>query len=177
MDDAFEERPRCQHDLARRELSGVLCANPDNTASLGDNIIHRTCDDCQIVLRRQRGLHFRTVQITVRLRPRPAHGWTFGAVQHPKLNPRRIGHTRHHAVQRVDLANQMPFAQSAYRGIAGHLANGLWLMRQQKRRRAHPRRGRRRFAARMAAANNNNVICRSRFHARDIGARIASVEP
>ena len=72
--------------------------------------------------------------------------------------PAAIGRAPHHAVERVDLADQMALAEAADGRVAGHLADGLGLVGQQRRARAAARGRRRRLAAGMAAADDDDVV-------------------
>jgi hypothetical protein len=54
------------------------------------------------------------------------------------LDPSLIGRDRHCPPKGVNLFHKMPFPDSPYRGITGHLAQSLQTMRQQKRGTTHP---------------------------------------
>ena len=90
----------------------------------------------EIGLRRERRLHRLAIELAVGLGARPAHGRALAAVEQAELDAGRIRDPAHQAVQRIDLAHQMALADPADRGIAGHLADGLELVRQQQRARA-----------------------------------------
>jgi len=72
--------------------------------------------------RRQFGLHGRSIKATVDLRARPPYSRPFRAVQKAELDTGLIGKAAHNAVERIDFANQMAFAEPANRRITGHLA-------------------------------------------------------
>ena len=61
-------------------------------------------------------------------------------VQHPKLNSRSVGIEPHRPAKRVDLADNMPFGQSADRRIARHLANRVQVLGQKQRPASQSRR-------------------------------------
>ena len=63
----------------------------------------------------------------------------------------------HQAVQRIDLAHQMPLAEPADSRVAGHLTDGGELVRHERRARAHACGRSRSLAAGMAAADNDHV--------------------
>src|ERR1700736_2264166 len=69
----------------------------------------------------QDGLHSELICLLVTLRPRSSHRWTFGPVQHSKLNPGCIGINSHRATESVDLSHDMPLRQAADRWVARHL--------------------------------------------------------
>ena len=81
--------------------------------------------------------------------------------------PAGIGNPAHQAVESIDLADQMAFAESADSGIAGHLADGrrsAWVTSAVARPHAGSRS--RRLAAGMAAAHDDDVEAASRWIAQ-----------
>src|SRR5690606_13929300 len=101
--------------------------------------------------------HRLAIEFAIRLRTGAAHCRPLSPVEEAKLNAGRVRDTAHDPIERVDFANKMALAEAANGRIAGHLANGFNLMRDQKRRRPKSRGGRRRLAARMAAADHNDI--------------------
>ena len=73
------------------------------------------------------------------------------------MNTGLVGNPAHQAVQSIDLTNQMAFAQSTNRRIAGHHADGFDLLRDERRARAHPRAGGSRFTAGVSTADDDHV--------------------
>src|SRR5208283_5998215 len=57
-----------------------------------------------------------------------------------------------------DLAHQMALADSADRGITGHLADMVEVEREHESARAHPGRGEGGFDSGMAGADHDNVV-------------------
>ena len=102
-------------------------------------------------------LHVPAVKLPVRLGARPLYGWPLGAVQHAELNARQVGDASHQPIERIDLAHEMPFAEAADGGIAGHLADRVEPVREERGSSAHPRSGGGGFTAGMAAPYNNDV--------------------
>ena len=102
-------------------------------------------------------LHRRRIELAVGLGARTAHCRSLAAIEHAKLDAAGIGDAAHQAVERVDLADQMAFAEPADGGIAGHGADGGEAMGDQRRARAHARGGGRRLTAGMAAADDNHI--------------------
>ena len=98
------------------------------------------------------------VGLLVALRAWRPNGRSFLGVEHPELQAGHIGRLAHLAAQRVNLASEMAFGQSADGRIAGHLADGVGIDGQQQRRATHPRRGQRRFDSGMAGPDDNHVI-------------------
>ena len=79
------------------------------------------------------------------------------AVQHPELDAGGVGDPAHEAVEGVDLADEMAFAEAANGGIAGHFADRGEAVGDQRGLRAHARRGRGGLAAGMAAADDDDI--------------------
>ena len=76
------------------------------------------------------------------------------------MNARRIRGPPHQSVQRIDLPDQVPLANSANRRIARHLPDRLDPMSQQQRPRPHASRSRGRLTAGMPAPDHHDVISR-----------------
>ena len=157
MDETVEERAGGQHHGARADRLAGRGHDANDALVLDQKIFDRGGADGEIVLGSQRRLHRGAIELAVRLGARPAHRRALAAVEHPKLDAGGIRDPAHHAVQRIDLAHQMALADPADRGIAGHLADGLELVRQQQRARAKPRGRGRRLAARMPSTDDDDV--------------------
>ena len=106
-----------------------------------------------------------SIQYTVGLSARRAHRMSLAGIQNAKLYPGFIGRRRHRTTQRVDLLDQMAFADAADRRIAGHLAERFDVMRKQQRAPAHARAGERRFGAGVTATNHDYVKFFREMHA------------
>ncbi len=100
------------------------------------------------------------IELAVGLGARPLNRGPLRAVQHAELNAGLVGDAAHQPVQRVDLAHEMTLAEPANGRIAGHLADGLDLVRDQRRARAHARGRGRGLAAGVSAANHDHIIGR-----------------
>ena len=105
-------------------------------------------------------LHRGGIELAIGLGARTAHGRALAAVQNPELDAALVGDAAHQAVERIDLADQMAFAEPADGRIAGHGADGGELMRDQRGSRAHAGRRGRGFTAGMAAADHDDVELR-----------------
>ena len=81
----------------------------------------------------------------------------FGAIENAKLDACRVGRQRHRTAQRVNLFDQMPFADTADRRVATHLAQGFDVVRQQQRLATHACTRQRRLGASMPAAHNDHI--------------------
>ena len=155
-------------DLPRRRAVTTPAARP----VLDDQVLDRRLDHLEVGRGPDRRLHGRAVELAVGLGARPLHGRPLGAVEQPELDAGRVGHPAHQAVQRIDLAHQVALAEPADGRIAGHLADGRELVRDQRRARAHARRRGRRLAAGMPAADHDDVEgCRPFSQARILRAQ------
>ena len=72
------------------------------------------------------------IELAVGLRARPAHRRALAAVQDAELDAGPVDRAPHDAVERIDLAHQMPLAEPADRRIARHLADRRPLVGQQQ---------------------------------------------
>src|SRR5690606_6315619 len=113
----------------------------------------------EILLRRKLALHRRRIELAVGLRARTAHGRALALVEHAKLDAGRVRNAPHQAVERIDLAHEMAFAESADRRITGHRADGRELVRDERGVRAHARARSRGFGAGVSTTHNDDVEC------------------
>ena len=97
------------------------------------------------------------VELAVRLGARPAHGRALAPVEQPELDAGRVGDPAHQAAERIDLADEVPLADAADRGIAAHRADRVEAVGHQRRPRTRPGGRARRLAAGMAAADHDDV--------------------
>ena len=159
MDQAVEKGAGRQHDPAGRNPPAVAEHEPaDLPAGIEQQILGRPLDDVET---RRFGQQFgdgAAIELAVGLRARPAHRRALAAVQDAELDPGAVDRPAHDAVERIDLAHQMPLAEPADRRVARHLADRRPLVRQQQRARPDPRRRRRRLAPGMPAADHDNVV-------------------
>ena len=91
-------------------------------------------DDGQICRLADELLHGAPIELSVGLGARPLNGGTLAAVEDAELDAGGVGGARHHAVERVDLAHQMAFAQAPDRRIARHFADRCEAMGDERRR-------------------------------------------
>ncbi len=80
-----------------------------------------------------------------------------GGVQGSKLDSRLVGSRRHRPTHGIDFLYQMAFADSTYRGIAGHRAQGFDVVRQQQSAGSGARRRQRRLGAGVSATDNDYI--------------------
>jgi hypothetical protein len=129
-------------------------------AILNREIVRLALDHGQICGRQDRPLHGGGVKLAIGLGTRAAHRRTLAPVEDAKLDAALIGDPAHQAIERIDLANEMPLSQPADRGIAGHRSDRRKAVRhrQGSHLRANRGRGPQRGAA---AANHDDVEARS----------------
>ena len=172
MDQALQERARGDDDGAAAKFPPACGDHARRCAILDDEVLHWLPDHFKIRLREDRLLHMSAIELSVRLRPRTLDSRSLGAVEHAELDARLVDHAPHQTVERIDLAHEMPFAQTADRRIAGHLADSLELMRNERRARAHAGGRSGRLAPGVPASHNNDVenpyahVSNSWFYAR-----------
>src|SRR5215472_15462232 len=92
------------------------------------------------------------IELPVSLRAGATHRGSLAAVQDAELYSGPVNCQAHDAVECIDLAYQMAFAEPADRRVARHLADGRPLVGQEQCRGANPCRGGCRLATGMPAA-------------------------
>src|SRR3954454_15337255 len=112
MDKAAQEGPRREHNRATRNTLAVRRQDSAHTVIVDLEILRSRFQNCQILRGGQRRLHSPLVKLSISLRSRAAHRWSFAAVEKPELNAGRVRHPSHQAIQRVDLADQMALTQA-----------------------------------------------------------------
>ena len=158
MDQAAQKRPGGQHHRATADPSPV-CQHHSRDSVLRHGEIHDfPFDNGQSVLFTDSRLHRLTVELAVGLRARAANRRPFATIEKPELDTCRIGNPPHEAVQSVDLANQVPLAQSADGWIAGHCSYGVEAKGYKGCARAGPRGGGGGVTTSVATPDNYNVI-------------------
>ena len=100
---------------------------------------------------------FTPIGLLVALRPRRPHRRPARSIQQSKLDADRIGDFAHDAAQRIDLAHQVPFGNSANRRIARHLRDQVGIEREQGGPQPHACRCHRGLASGMSGADHDHV--------------------
>ena len=157
VDLAAEEGAGAQHHRFGAKADAALGDDADGAIALDDQIVDRLLEDLQVGLVFQNGTDRRLVQHAVGLRAGGAHRRPFAAVEDAELDAAAIGRPRHRAAERVDLLDQMAFADAADSWVARHLAQRLDVVAQQQRAAAHPRRSQTGLGAGVAAANDDDI--------------------
>ena len=157
VNEAAQERAGGQYDRTRPEHASVGQPHRRDAALRENEVVRLALEHFESLGFADRLLHGCRIEFAVGLRARPAHRRALAAIEHAELDAAAIGHAAHQAVQRVDLAHQMAFAESSDRRIAGHRADGREPVGQERGAGAHACRGGRGFAARVAAADHDDV--------------------
>ena len=163
MDQAAQEGAGGEHHGAGAEAAAVGGDDAGDRAVLDDQVLDRRLDHCEVRRGADRGLHRLAIELAVGLGAGPLHRRPLAPVQDAKLDAGGIGHPRHQAIERVDLADEMPLAEAADGRIAGHLADGGDAVGDERGHGAHARSRGRGLAAGMAAADDDDVeiACRN----------------
>ena len=97
------------------------------------------------------------VKRLIGLRPGSPYGRAFFGIEQPELNPGIINRSTHLAAERVDLFNQVAFADSANGRIARHLADMIEIECQHESAASHACRGQTCFDSGMPGTNDDDV--------------------
>ena len=154
----FKKVPVVSTTAPARMLAAIGGDDAGDIAMLDDQVLDRGFDHLEVRRGADRCLHRLPVELAVGLGAGALHRGTFAPVQHAELDAGGIGHLPHQAVERVDLADQMPLAEPANGRIAGHFADRGEAMGDQRRARTHASRRGRSLAAGMAAADDDHVV-------------------
>ena len=152
-----EKGSRREHHGTRRETDTVLCHRTDDPVTFDDQIVASLGKQREVWLIFQAGPDGLAIQHAICLRPRGAYCRSLTGVQDAELDTGLIGGRGHRPVERIDLLDQMPLADSADRGVATHRAERVEIVREQQGFRAHARTGQRRFGAGMAATDHDYI--------------------
>jgi hypothetical protein len=146
------------------------CRGRQYLTRLGRDATDRTFRDNEILYGRspqfeardltEAGLHRRAVEATVGLGSRPADGRTFAAIEQPELDSSAVSYPTHHAIEGIDLAHEMAFAQATNSRVAGHFPYGFNPVGHKAGVRAGARSRCRRLAASVSAANYDDIKAR-----------------
>src|ERR1039458_5313363 len=133
--------------------------------ALEREIVHRLLEQSEV------GLIFQTctdrllVQQAVGLSAGSAHRGALARIEYAELDASLIRGDRHGSAQRVDFLDQVAFTDAADRRIAGHLSQGLNIMREQQGLATGPGGGQRGLGPGVSAANHDYVEFGRKMHA------------
>jgi hypothetical protein len=133
-----------------------ICDGAHDAVAFQHQVVHGLLEQPQVGLVLQARADRRLVQ-AVGLGAGGAHGRALGGVQDAELDARLVGGDRHRPTHGIDFLDQVALADPADGGIAGHLAQGFDVVRQQQGFLAHACCGQCSFGAGVTAANDNDV--------------------
>ncbi len=180
MDLAAQERAHGQHQGARPEPDTAQRHAPDDPLGLEGEVGDFLLEKLQVRLRLEQPTDGALVELAVGLRPSGAHRRPLAGVQGAQLDARLVGGERHRAAERIDLLDQMTFADAADSGIAAHLPEGVDIVREQERAAAHARGRERCLGTGVAAADHDHVELGLESHhheSQDFSTRGAYCKP
>src|SRR3974377_137520 len=158
MDQAIEKRASRQHNTTSRTMPAVSEHEPaDMTVSVEQQILSRSFDDIEPGNLCEQFPGGAPVKFSVGLRSGAAHRCPLAAVEDAELDPGAIDRPAHDAVERVDLAHKMTFAEPPDCWVARHLADRRAPVGQQQRARPEPGGCRSRLTPSMPAADHDDV--------------------
>ena len=141
---------------ARHSIRPASVCKPSHAPALKPKCQCFGHDDLDSALRDQLG-HGRAIELPIRLEARTLDRGALAAVEHAPVDRGPVGRARHQAVEDVELADQMTFADTADRRIARHLADVLGPEGDKSDARATARRGGGSLASGMAGTNDQDV--------------------
>ena len=134
MDEPAEKGAGGENDRLRAEMTAVLAHDAAHLPSLMTRLATPVSITCKFVCITDRLLHGLAIELAIGLGAGPRTAGPFDRFSSRNWMPRLIGDAAHEAVERIDLAHQMPLAESADGRIAGHLADRREAMRDQRGR-------------------------------------------
>ncbi len=154
---AVQERARRDDYRLRPQSSRVLQFNSADSICNHEQIGYQTLSETKVGCRLERAPHLDSIQSSISLRTRRLDRGPTRTIQQTELNAGAIDDARHDSAERIDFSNEMSFADSADRGIAGHLSDQIQVERQERSVRAQTRSGGRSFTAGMSGANHDHI--------------------
>ena len=113
VDEATQECARGNDNSPGPQGAAVCERDPRNLPVRHGQIVHLGLDHRQVSSFAHRLLHGGGVELAVGLGTRTAHRRAFAAVEDAKLDAPEIRHPTHQAVQGIDLAHEVAFAEAA----------------------------------------------------------------
>ena len=158
MQPARQESPHREDHAGGAKARAHLRNHAAHRAAFDDQVIHGLLKQIQVFRSLQQGANDAPVQGAVDLRPGGAHRRPPAGVQDAELDPAPVRRQPHGAAEGVYLLHQVPLANSAYGGVAGHLPQGVHAVGQQQNARAQPGARQGRLGPGMTAANDDDLV-------------------
>ena len=131
MDLAVQKSPGSQHNGTAAELDAHLRNSTHHPLTFNQQVVNGLLEQPQVGLVLKHPTNGRFIQNAVGLRPGGAHSWALAGVEDAELDTAFVGGQRHRTTHRIDLFDQVAFADPANRGIAAHLTEGLDVVAEQ----------------------------------------------
>jgi hypothetical protein len=157
MNDTAEKSPGCQHNSTAENLLTTRKSNARAKAIANDQRGDLTDANTKTSGFCQCSLNCPTVCRPIGLHPRAAHCWPLSPVQQPEMNTCGISGAGHYTVERVNLPNKVPLAESTDRRITGHLSDLVPIHCDKNGECARPSRCSRSLRSGVTATNNDNI--------------------
>ena len=158
VDLAAQEGAGCQDDAATAVTHAAFGDDPGGATGFHHQLLHRPLADVEIGLALAGVFHLELIRLFVALGSRGPYGGALAGVQASELDAGAVGVDGHLAAERIDLLDQVPLADAADRRVAGHLADGIQVHRQQQGARAHAGGGEGGLGTGVTAADDDDVM-------------------
>ena len=158
MQPTRQKSPHREDHAGGAKADAQLRPHAANRAALDDQVLHGLLKQIQVFRPLQQGANDAFVQGAVDLRPGGAHRRPPAGVQDAELDPAPVRRQPHGAAQGVYLLDQVPLANAAYGGVAGHLPQGVHAVGQQQNAGAKPGARQGRLGPSMTAANDDDLV-------------------
>src|SRR5205085_1389223 len=120
---------RSNHNRFGSKIDSDIRSDSDDFPILiRQNTTYRCLFQIQIRRAFQDGLHPELIRLSIALNARCPNAGPLGPIQKPKLQSCSIRINPHLPAKGIDFSDEMTFGESAYSGIAGHLANRIQVL-------------------------------------------------
>ena len=156
MNAAAQKGADGQHYRVSAEVQAHVAPHASDPAVLDDQVHAFALEQAQLGLMLQRLADRPLVEHPVALGAGGAHCWPLAGIEGAELDAGAIRGAGHGTAEGIDFLGEVALADTADGRIAGHLAQGFDVLRQQQGAAAHARAGQRRFGAGVTAANDDD---------------------
>ena len=161
---AAQKSARRNHHGTCHERGSPNGAHTFHHALLGNHLRHLVLPNVQVRRVFKAVSPFSNKACAVALCPWAPHGGAFRAVKHAELDSRGISHLTHLSAERINLAYNLSFGNTAHGRVAAHLRYFVHVHCHQARFGPHACSGTCRLATGMACTDNNDVVVKYSFH-------------
>ena len=132
MKQTSHEGPCCDHDALGTDFEAKIASYSQDTVVLNNQFCDVALLDGKIGKILQKGFDPELIGLLVTLGSGGTNTWTFGSIEHPELDPRRIRIEGHHTPKGINLPDHVTLCQSTDGRVAGHLGNRIGILSQQE---------------------------------------------